>query len=91
MTPWQVEGRDDLNLEGGGGAALRQHPMRLHHDATGRAHVGAEVMMQHRRDLPLAQERKIVGVEIVADEHPARPPRRRETPRRTARFPPPIE
>ena len=32
--------------------------------------------MQHRRDLPLAQQRKIVGVEIVADEHPARPRRR---------------
>ena len=31
--------------------------------------------MQHRGDFPLAQERKIVGVEIVADEDAARPPR----------------
>ena len=52
--------------------------MRLHHDAARRAHIGAQVVMQHRRDLPLAQEREIVRVEIVADEYAARPPRRAE-------------
>src|ERR1700691_2220871 len=32
--------------------------------------------MQHRGDLPFAQQRKIVSVEVVADEYSTPPPRR---------------
>ena len=47
LRPRQIEGRDDLNLGGRRRRALRRHAVRLHHNATGRAHVGAQVMMQH--------------------------------------------
>ena len=46
--------------------------MGLHHDATGRTHVEAQIVMQDRGDSPLAEQRQVVGVKIMADEDPAR-------------------
>ena len=47
LGPRQIEWRDDLDLGRRGRVAFWQNAMRLHHDATSRAHIGAQVMMQH--------------------------------------------
>ena len=44
--------------------------MRLHDHLTGVAHVLAQVVVQHGREVAIVQEGQVVLVEVVGDEHP---------------------
>jgi hypothetical protein len=43
----------------------RERTVSLHDQATGATHVVAQVMVEHRRDALLAQQRQVVPVEVV--------------------------
>jgi hypothetical protein len=51
---------------------LRQYPMRLHYNSASRPHIGVEIVVQDGRNPLLAQQRQVIRVEVMADEHLAR-------------------
>ena len=85
-----VERRHHLDLRRHAGRTARQHPARLEQQPAGASHVGAQVVVEHRRDPPGAEQPPVVRVEVVGDEHLRGRPSSSKT-SRMARLPPPIE
>src|SRR3954463_11583929 len=61
----EVVRRDDLDAGVPGARGVGQRAVRLHHHVAGAAQVEGEVVVQHRRQLPVLQQREVLVVEVV--------------------------
>src|SRR3954469_10350830 len=68
-----VVGRDDIDLCRDGLDGSVNGPAGLHDDVTGAAHVVPQIVVENCGDPPVLDQRQIVTVKIVGDEHAAPP------------------